>query len=77
VSREFIIILSVASLLGCVGGYFLTDMLMSSIWTYYVPQQAMPFIISVAILFLVSALTIGGKVIRAASVNPALILRDD
>lgn len=77
VSREFIIILSVASVLGCIGGYFLTDMLMASIWTYYVPQQAMPFIISVVILFLVSALTIGGKVVRAASVNPATILRDD
>ncbi|WP_222845772.1 hypothetical protein [Flavilitoribacter nigricans] len=29
-----------------------------------------------AILFLVSALTIGGKGIRAASVNPATTLRD-
>ncbi|MEZ4990376.1 MAG: ABC transporter permease [Saprospiraceae bacterium] len=77
VSSEFIIILSIASVLGCIGGYFLTDMLMASIWTYYVPQQAMPFIISVAILFMVSALTIGGKVLRAASVNPAAILRDD
>ncbi len=77
VSREFIIILAVASVLGSIGGYFLTDMLMASIWTYYVPQQAMPFIISIAILFLVSALTIGGKVVRAASVNPATILRDD
>lgn len=77
VSREFIIILSVASVLGSIGGYFLSDMLMASIWTYYVPQRAMPFIISIAILFLVSALTIGGKVIRAASVNPASILRDD
>jgi ABC-type antimicrobial peptide transport system permease subunit len=77
VSREFIIILSIASVLGCIGGYFLSDMLMASIWTYYVPLRAMPFLISVAILFMISALTIGGKVIRAASVNPASILRDD
>lgn len=77
VSREFIIILAVASVLGCIGAYFMSDILMASIWAYHVPQRAMPFLISVAILFLVSALTIGGKVIRAASVNPAAILRDD
>jgi len=77
VSREFIIILSIASILGCISGYFLTDMLMSSIWAYHVPLQAFPFILSVGLLFLASAVTISGKVIRAASVNPAEILKDE
>lgn len=77
VSREFMIILTIASLLGCLAGYFLTDMLMASIWTYYVPLRALPFIVSVVLLFVISGLTIGGKVIRAARVNPARILRDE
>ena len=77
VSREFIIILSIASILGSIGGYFLTDLLMGSIWTYHVPLQALPFILSVSVLFLVSGLTIGGKVLKAASLNPADILKDE
>lgn len=77
VSKEFIIILAIASTLGSVGGYYLTEMLMASIWAYYVPLEPMPFIISVFILFLVSGIAIGGKVFKAASVNPAHILRDD
>lgn len=77
VSKEFIVILAIASILGSVGGYYLTEMLMASIWTYYVPLEPLPFIVSVFILFLVSGLAIGGKVFKAASVNPAHILRDD
>ncbi len=76
VSREFFIILFIASLLGSLGAFFLTNLLMASIWTYYVPLRPLPFILSVAILFFVSAITIGRKVINAASVNPASILRD-
>ncbi len=77
VSKEFLIILSIASILGCISGYYLTELLMGSIWAYYVPMNLWPFIISVGILFVASALTISGKVIRAASVNPAEILKDE
>ena len=76
-SAEFIIILSVASILGSVGGYFMSEMLMASIWTYYVPIGMTAFIISVVILFFVSGLTIGGKVIKSASMNPVNTLRDE
>ncbi len=77
VSREFIIILSIASILGCIGSYYLTEMLMANIWAYYVPLGPLPFIISVFLLFLVSGITIGGKVIKAALMNPAVILKDE
>ena len=77
VSKEFIIILIIGSIIGSIGAYFLSDMLMGSIWTYYVPQHAFPFIISIALLFIASGITIGGKVLRAASANPASILRDE
>ena len=37
-SREFLIILSIASILGSVAGYYMSKMLMASIWAYYVPS---------------------------------------
>lgn len=77
ISKEFIIILSFASLLGSIGGYFMAKMLMSSIWTYYVPIGILVIIVSVLILFVVSGITIGGKVIKAASFNPVDTLRDE
>ena len=77
VSREFIIVLTIASILGSVGAYFLTDLLMGSIWAYHVPLKAVPFIISIAILFIASGVTIGSKVFKAASTNPAHVLRSE
>ena len=77
ISAEFVIILTVASILGSVAGYYLADMLMASIWTYYVPVGPFSFVFSILVLIIVSGFTIGGKVIKAASVNPAYILRDE
>jgi len=76
-SREFVIILFIASILGSVAGYYLSNMLMSSIWVYHVTVGLTPFLLSIFILFLISGLTIGGKIIRAASLNPAYTLRDE
>ena len=76
-SREFIIILIIACILGSVGGYYSTEMLMSSIWTYHVPMTPLPFILSIAILLISSGLVIGGKVFKAASVNPAEVLQSE
>ena len=77
ISKEFIIILLIASVLGSIGAYFLTDLLMSSIWAYHVPLQSLPYILSIAILFVASGITISGKVFRAAAMNPADILKDE
>jgi len=77
ISREFIVILVLSSILGSAAGYFLADMLMASIWTYYLPIGYSIFIFSTALLFIISGITIGGKVLRAASLNPAYTLRDE
>ena len=77
VSKEFLFILGISAILGSIAGYYLTDMLMASIWTYYVSVSPLVFVFSVAILFFISGVTIGGKVVKAASVNPAHILRDE
>jgi ABC-type antimicrobial peptide transport system permease subunit len=77
ISKEFVIILSIASLLGSGFGYLMAKMLMSSIWTYYVPIHIMPILGSILILFFVSGITISGRVFKAASVNPVDTLRDE
>ncbi|MFC2124865.1 FtsX-like permease family protein [Bacteroidota bacterium] len=76
-SREFLIILLIASILGAIGGYFMSEMIMGSIWIYYLPIGPLPFILSIILLFIISGITITGKVIKAASMNPALTLRDE
>ena len=50
---------------------------MSSIWTYYVPIGISAFVLSILVLFLISGITIGGKVLRAAAFNPVDTLRDE
>ena len=77
ISKEFAVILAIACLLGSVGGYFLAEMFMASIWAYYVPIGISAFAISILILFFISGLTIGGKVLRAARFNPVDTLRDE
>ena len=76
-SREFIWVLSIASVIGAAAGYFLANMLMASIWTYYVTISPVIIAASIAILFVIGGLTIGSRVLRAATVNPASVLRDD
>jgi ABC-type antimicrobial peptide transport system permease subunit len=77
ISREFVIIFIIASILGSAAAYFLANALMASIWTYYVPIGAIAFIVSIMTLLIISSVTIGGKVLRAASMNPAHTLRDE
>ena len=77
ISKEFMIIFIISSVLGSVAAYFLADALMASIWTYYVPIGAIAYIISILVLLIISSVTIGGKVLRAATMNPAYTLRDE
>ena len=76
-NKEFIIILAVASILGSVASYFLVDSLMSSIWEYHIDIGPVAFILSVFIMFFISAVTVSGKVYKAATANPAYTLRDE
>ena len=77
VNKEFLINLSIASVIGSVAGYYMADKLMSSIWTYYLPVGPLAFVFAILIMFVISAITVGGKVDKAASENPAYTLRDE
>jgi putative ABC transport system permease protein len=77
INTEFVIILLIASLLGSFLGAFLSDMLMDSIWDFYQSATVVTFIISVVILFSISAMTIGFKIYNTAKMSPVNTLRDE
>jgi putative ABC transport system permease protein len=74
-SRKYLVVLIIAAILGCTGGYFMSGWLMDSIWDYYVDINAGIMIISTLIMFAATLLTITTKVFRAARRNPAVSLR--
>ncbi|SKC86775.1 ABC transporter permease [Ohtaekwangia koreensis] len=77
INTEFIVILMIASVLGCLLGYYLVDALMDSIWDYYQNTTTFTFIVSVVVMLVISGITIGYKVFSAASMNPVSTLRDE
>jgi putative ABC transport system permease protein len=75
VSRKFLIVLLIASVLGCTGGYYMSLMLLDSIWDYFVNISAGILILSALIMIIATILTISVKVTRAAMRNPVDSLR--
>ena len=76
-NRKFFLVLAVSAIFGCLLGSFLTSMLMAGIWKYYQRPTITSFIFSIAILFIVSMLSIGFKIIRSAQMNPVNVLRNE
>lgn len=74
-NKTFVIILLIASILGSIMSYYLSDMMMASIWTYHINPEITSFLMSIIFILFVSFLTIGVKVFRAASANPVNALR--
>lgn len=77
INTEFFIILILASIAGSTLSYFAVDLLMDSIWDYYLSTTAITFVTSISIMFIVSVLVVGYKVFSAASMNPVNTLRDE
>ena len=75
VSRKFLIVLIIASVLGCAGGYKMSIMLMDSIWDYFVDIKFVILLTAASVMFFATVLTIFFKVIKAALKNPAISLR--
>jgi putative ABC transport system permease protein len=74
-SKGFLINLAISSLIGCVGGYYLSLMMLDSIWDYWLDFTPGIYIYSVLIILAATAATITGKVYQAALQNPVNCLR--
>lgn len=77
INLEFIIILSIAGIIGGTLGYFGTDIIMDSIWEYYKKVDVVSFSISIAIMFLIAGLAVSFKTIATTLLNPVSTLRDE
>jgi putative ABC transport system permease protein len=77
ISREFVIILLVASVLGSVLGYYMNQMLLSSIWAYYAEPGYVTIVISVVILFAIAFVTVITQLMGISRANPVDSLRDE
>lgn len=77
VNKAFLILIFIAVVIGSGIGYWLTDMLMGSIWTYHLGFSIDAFIFAAVIILGISILTVGNKVYSAAKANPAQTLKDE
>lgn len=75
INKPFLIIVAIGSVMGAALAYFFTGTLMDQIWTYHMQVNALSIIIPIALILLISFLSISGKVIRAAKRNPVESLR--
>jgi len=70
INRDFIIIIFIASIFGSALGYYLSEMLLGSIWEVYMETSIYSFLIPVVFILLVSIVTLSVKVYKAANKNP-------
>jgi len=77
INTEFAIILLVACALGAAGGFWMSDMLMSSIWKFYQKATFTAMLVSSLIVLSASALTVALKTYNTARMNPVNVLRDE
>jgi ABC-type antimicrobial peptide transport system permease subunit len=75
ISKKFLIVLLIASLLGCAGGYLMSVSLMDSIWDYFVKVGAGILLSAAMIMIIATILTLAFRITRAAMKNPVDSLR--
>jgi putative ABC transport system permease protein len=77
INKEFAIILLIASVFGGALGWWMSGMLMDSIWDYYQKATITSMVISATILILASTISIGYKIYKTTRLNPANVLRTE
>ncbi|MBE9510784.1 MAG: ABC transporter permease [Bacteroidetes bacterium] len=76
-NKPFMLIIAIALFFGLIGGYYLSEMFLDSIWDHFLDFTADLFIWPVLLMFFVGIVTISSKVYHAAIKNPADSLRNE
>ena len=76
-SRDFVIILSIAAVIGGTGGFFLSGILLDEIYAYHIEVKALAVIGGVLVVCLSGLATTSTNIFKAAKVNPVTSLRDE
>jgi cell division protein FtsX len=74
-SKGFLVNLAISSVLGCLGGFYLSNVLMESIWDHYTNVTPLTFVYTILIIFAITLVTIAGRIYAAATQNPADCIR--
>ena len=76
-NREFVIVLTIAALLGSVSGYFLTNALLSEIYAYHIPVGIISVVLCASVIFAIGISTTSATILSAAKANPVDTLRNE
>ena len=76
-NKEFVIILTLSSIAGIPLAVNSTLFLMDLIWDQFLGPSILAVAVSILVIFLVSGITLGSKVIKAAMANPVEDLRTE
>lgn len=76
-NRDYVWILSIAFVLGAPLGYFLMDNLIRQIYIDAQPTGPVPFIISISLMVITVAITIGTQMRKVLMENPTVTLRTE
>lgn len=77
INKNYFWIFGIASLVGCVGGWALTKLLLDLIFKYHVGVNFYTLLISVITLLVITAIITGIKVWEAVKTNPVKLLRTE
>ncbi len=77
ISKEFILLMLIASVLASIMGYFMITAFMSSVWAYYVDFGVVPFIVSALLMFVIALMTVSSKVFSVVKSNPVEAIRNE
>ena len=76
-NKEFIIILTIAGILGSAGGFYGTEWLLGLIYELHVAVGLIPVIFSAVLIFTIGISTTSVTIFKAAKANPVDTLRDE
>lgn len=75
INKSFVLMVLLATVLGSVGGYYLTDLLIESVFKFYRPIGMLSFVLPFAVIVTIAVATSFLRVLGAARKNPVESLR--
>lgn len=75
INKEFVIILSIAAIVGAVGGYALINLMISELYDHHVPVGVLTIVLSALFVFIIGFMTTGATIFKVAVDNPVKTLK--
>lgn len=76
-NKEFVIVLFIATSLGSMGGYYLTNVLLDELYAYHITVGIIPVVGSALFIFAIGMCTTSTAIFKAAKTNPVDTLRSE